>query len=110
MFILPNGIDLNRVRESAGRPVFEQKENLILTIGRIGTEQKNNELLLKALADIKLKDWSVQFVGPIEESFKSKIDLFLKIILKRKKKYILSEKLINERRFSVCIKRQRCFA
>ena len=53
-----------------------EKENIFLTVGRIGTAQKNSELILDALKKVDLKDWKFIFVGPIETSFKQKIDEF----------------------------------
>ena len=46
----------------------EYKENIILTVGRIGDGQKNNEELMKAFAEVSetLSDWSLRFVGPID--------------------------------------------
>lgn len=69
-----------------------EKENIILTVGRIGTRQKNTELLINALAQIpekKLAGWKIYIVGPIEKSFyawfsevcKSRPDLKGEIIL-----------------------------
>ncbi len=54
------------------------KENVILTVGRIGTVEKNNGELLLAFAKIahKIPDWSLRLVGPIEESFKPFIDKY----------------------------------
>lgn len=48
---------------------FEEKENIILTVGRIGEEIKNNEMMLRALALTNLKDWKMIFVGPINADF-----------------------------------------
>jgi glycosyltransferase involved in cell wall biosynthesis len=77
LFILPNGIDDVFIKKKEiNRYDFSQKENLIITVGRIGTLQKNNELLLNALLKIDLKDWSVAFIGPIEPDFQIKIDAF----------------------------------
>ena len=49
---------------------FEQKENIILTVGRIGLEIKNNEMMLRALTLVTLKDWKMVFVGTINPAFK----------------------------------------
>ena len=62
-----------------GIPVIadpELKDNVILTVGRIGTYQKNNEELLTAFATVSqaLEGWSLRFVGTIEPEFNSYID------------------------------------
>lgn len=65
---LPNGFFADFL------PVGDQisKERIILTVGRIGTYQKNTELLINTLLQIpkeKLTGWSVYIVGPIEKDF-----------------------------------------
>lgn len=72
---IPNGFyDYNK------RPIinFSQRENIILTVGRIGTFQKATEIFLKALALGKdeLENWKVRIIGPIEDSFKDYIQAF----------------------------------
>lgn len=53
-----------------------EKENIFLSIGRVGSYKKNTEIILKALEKVDLKDWKFMFIGPIEESFNEKIDNF----------------------------------
>lgn len=50
---------------------YNVKENIILTVGRIGSSQKNNEELIKAFAKIykKIPDWKLQLTGPTTEDF-----------------------------------------
>lgn len=52
--------------------LFECKENIILTVGRIGSDQKRNEDMLAAFAKVAndLPDWKLKLVGTIEEKFK----------------------------------------
>jgi len=45
------------------------KENLIITVGRIGSFQKNNELLLDALKQVQLQGWKVAIIGPYTDEF-----------------------------------------
>lgn len=56
----------------------DNKENIILTVGRIGTYEKANEILLEGfkLASSKINNWSLRIVGPIEEHFKEYITNF----------------------------------
>ena len=63
---LPNGFDDST--EMTRTPVA-QKERLIVTVGRLGTEEKNNELLLAALGQVHLDGWKVMFVGSLEGGF-----------------------------------------
>jgi glycosyltransferase involved in cell wall biosynthesis len=49
--------------------VIRDKENIILTVGRLGSYQKHNELLIDAATRVDkdiLRDWKIYFVGPID--------------------------------------------
>lgn len=48
---------------------YDKKENIILSLGRIGEPIKNHEMILRALTKIDMKDWRMVFVGQINESF-----------------------------------------
>jgi len=56
----------------------DSKKNIMLTVGRIGTAQKNNEELLIAFARVYkiLSGWELRLVGPIEPEFKSFIEQY----------------------------------
>ena len=58
--------------------IFTHKENVILTVGRIGTNQKQNHIMLEAFAKVAkdLPDWKLRLVGGVEESFKPYIEKF----------------------------------
>ena len=67
---IPNGIDdKSEFIKKIPRIPFDEKENLIISVGRIGSYQKNNELLLEALLHVDLKQWKVVFIGHIAENF-----------------------------------------
>lgn len=51
------------------RMPFSQKENVMVSVGRIGCHQKNTEMLLEALKTVDLKDWKIYMLGPITNSF-----------------------------------------
>lgn len=73
----PYGIDFNYIlKHFPNVKTFDDKEDIIITVGRIGTFQKNNEMLLEALKHVDLKSWSVYFIGPIENNFKENIAQF----------------------------------
>jgi glycosyltransferase involved in cell wall biosynthesis len=78
LICIPNGVDSDFLDKEIKLKRFEEKENILITVGRIGTFQKNTELLLDALKIIDLKDWKVYIIGPIEAEFKNQIDLFFK--------------------------------
>jgi len=66
IFLIPNGID--NISNFDSTPL--NKENIIITVGRLGTFQKNTELLLSIINEIDLKDWKVILIGPIENKEK----------------------------------------
>lgn len=61
----------NELFDSLGlnyRP-FEEKENIILSVGRIGNYQKNTDMMLDAFKKVDFKNWKVFMIGPITDSF-----------------------------------------
>lgn len=66
LILMPNGLDDENIAEAKA---YGSKENLIITVGRIGTEQKNCEMLLAAIEEIDLKDWRVAFIGECTPEF-----------------------------------------
>ena len=74
---IPNGIDDgSEFVKNFPRIPFARKEDLIISVGRIGSYQKNNQMLLEALLRVDLKLWKVVFIGPIAESFQQYISDF----------------------------------
>lgn len=53
-----------------------EKENVMITVGRLGTPPKNTPMLIRALAKADLKDWKVYLIGPIDASLQPEIDAF----------------------------------
>lgn len=68
---IPNGYYNSKTKVK-----FSSKENIILTVGRIGSKEKNNEVLLKSFKDFAKnnKDWKLELVGPIDNGFKQYIN------------------------------------
>lgn len=77
---IPNGVYYPFYPE-AGSVRFEEKENMILTVGRLGTAQKNTQLLLYAyaLAFPQLKEpWDLVMVGSVTPEFQADYEDFCK--------------------------------
>jgi Glycosyltransferase len=54
-----------------------KRENVFLTVGRLGTKQKATEVLLEAFAkSAQYHDWNLRLVGSTEDSFKIYINQF----------------------------------
>lgn len=76
---VPNGFDEEMLRKMKLTLLpFEQKQHVIITVGRLGSEQKNTEMLLDALARTDLKDWKVYLIGPVDPDFRPVIERFFK--------------------------------
>lgn len=65
---IPNGY-YNFVDDSI--VTYEDKENIIMFSGRVGSIEKRNTLLLNAFKDIepKIPNWKIELVGPVEDDF-----------------------------------------
>lgn len=74
--LVTNGIDDVSIECLQPRILPENKENIVLTVGRIGASEKNNEMLLNALQQIELSNWKIVFAGPVEQSFEAVIEDF----------------------------------
>lgn len=56
------------------------KQNIFLTVGRLGTEQKATEILLEAFAcSAEKHDWILRLAGPVQLDFQKKINAFLNV-------------------------------
>lgn len=64
---LPDGIDIDNV-EGSVLPA-EEKENIILTVGRLGSEQKNTQLLVDEFIKQAKGNYRLWLVGSITEEF-----------------------------------------
>lgn len=65
---IPNGVHW----ENNLKPRYEDKENIILTVARVGSPEKNNDKLIECFKELsdEFPSWRLRLVGPIEESFK----------------------------------------
>ncbi|MHD0316663.1 glycosyltransferase family 4 protein [Fusobacterium sp. THCT1E2] len=68
---------------------FEEKENIMITVGRIGSEEKNNEMLLNVIEKMNLKNWKIYIIGSYTKKFKKYYDDFIKNDPDKKDKVIL---------------------
>jgi glycosyltransferase involved in cell wall biosynthesis len=76
--LIPNGLD-DDLFEIDPDSLPLKKTDTIITVGRIGSYQKNTELLLDLIKEIDLGDWQLVCIGPIEcreKNFQNTIDEF----------------------------------
>lgn len=91
LVLIPNGFDEELLKSyKLKERTFAEKENLIITVGRLGTPPKNTEMFLRALECIDLGEWTVCLIGPIEKSFQPHIDTFFERHPEKKNKIIFT--------------------
>ncbi|AGK97854.1 glycosyltransferase family 4 protein [Clostridium pasteurianum] len=108
---IPNGIDFKSeyFKENIS---FNDKENIILNVGRIGSSEKATDLLMEAFALIDKnlrKDWKLVFVGPIEESFENTINNFFQKHEDMKDNVIFKGAIFHRKRLFEEYKRAKIF-
>ncbi|MDH6358707.1 glycosyltransferase family 4 protein [Parabacteroides sp. PF5-9] len=77
---IPNGIDEQYIQDlQITRNNYTEKENLIITVGRIGSPEKNHQLLLEAIKNIPTNEhWTFAFIGPVDDRFLPVVQDFFK--------------------------------
>ena len=70
LIYLPNGCN-DRFLENIED---QKKENTILSVGRLGSPDKNYGLLLQSLKFLNLENWQLKIIGPITADFQAQID------------------------------------
>ncbi|KGN03498.1 glycosyl transferase [Clostridium novyi A str. 4570] len=81
MINIPNGVDYKYLEEKQIKYNFDEKENTILSVTRVGAEEKNTQMLIEAftsIENIETLGWKLKIVGPIEEEFNEYINNYFK--------------------------------
>ncbi|ABK61368.1 glycosyltransferase family 4 protein [Clostridium novyi] len=81
MINIPNGVDYKYLEEKQIKYNFNEKENTILSVTRVGAEEKNTQMLIEAftsIENIEALGWKLKIVGPIEEEFNDYINNYFK--------------------------------
>jgi glycosyltransferase involved in cell wall biosynthesis len=78
IYYIPNGFYDQGIKEEIE---FSAKQNIILTVARIGSFPKYNEILLEAFANFSRLnfDWQLELIGPIEPPFYDYINRYFEI-------------------------------
>jgi glycosyltransferase involved in cell wall biosynthesis len=64
--LIPNGLDDDLFGQGFAN-LKKNKVNIITTVGRLGSYQKNTELILSIIKEVDLQDWQVFLIGSIEK-------------------------------------------
>lgn len=108
--LIPNGY--YNITQNHEPPKFEEKDNLILTVGRLGTSQKATNILLEAFAAASelIPDWTLQLVGNIETSFQGYLEDYFMRYPYMKDKILISGSVSNQDILSNLYKKAKIFA
>lgn len=76
IYYLPNGLDIERLLPL--RNNYDEKENIILHVGRIGSYAKGSEIILESFSNIsrEFPTWKLILIGNIEDSFKEHLTAY----------------------------------
>lgn len=58
---------------------FSEKENIILSVGRLGSTSKQTPILIEAFLKAHLPDWQLRLVGPIDDALKPLLNLYKQV-------------------------------
>jgi len=102
---ITNGYFDRTTSSQDGKALPFEKENVILTVGNLGTKEKATDVLLAAFAkSAPYHDWTLKLIGPVAEQFKPQITDFYEQYpqLKEQVQFLGSihdkERLMNEYR------------
>ncbi len=93
--LMPNGFDEELLQSLGIRDI--PKEKLIITAGRLGTDQKNTEMLLSALSGMDLRDWKVALIGDPTPEFEIRFAGFLEANPQLSDKVELKGRIIDKK-------------
>lgn len=95
---LKNGVDSDMLTNSVGKlNDYDEKENIIVSVGTLGVKHKNYSFLFDALNNVDLKDWKIYCVGKIEESFIREIETFFDKNPEKKAQIILTGQISDNK-------------
>lgn len=88
------------------------KENTILTVGRIGLEAKQNDILLEAFAKAydQIPGWTLKLVGGIESSFQKYIEDYFQKYPHLREKVIFTGLIEDKKELMLEYKKAKIFA
>lgn len=76
---------------------FQQKKDLMITVGRLGAHQKNTEMILESLKHTELKEWKFVFIGPIEDDYNQVIKQFFQEYPDKKEQIVFTGKIDDKK-------------
>lgn len=94
------------------RAVYEEKEDIILTVGRIGIKEKANHILVEAFIKCanKFPQWNLRLVGSVEPSFQEYMKQIYTKYPEMRDRIQLTGKITDKERLNEEYKRAKIFA
>lgn len=91
---------------------YNSKENLIITVGRIGSPEKANHILLEAFAECadSIREWKLKLVGGIDPAFEKYIEEYFAKYPELKERVIFTGKIIEKDRLNEEYRKAKIFA
>lgn len=108
--LMSNGFDIELFEKlNITKREFKQKENLIITVGRIGHREKNNEMMLEAIDGIEMGDWKFLLIGNVENEFLKVYNEFIKRNPDKVSKVLLTGPIYNRKELWEIYNRSKVF-
>lgn len=77
LVLLRPGFDQEYLEETGfPEPVYRDKEDLMIAVGRLGAPEKNIAMILEALCRVDLGRWKFAFIGPMDEQFRQLVEQY----------------------------------
>jgi Glycosyltransferase len=89
---------------------FTKKENIFLNVGRLGSPEKNTELIVRAFTKIHTKcNWNLYLVGPMTEKFKDYIKEIYKMNSDLKSRIYVTGNIENKNKLMTYYEKSKVF-
>lgn len=109
-FVLPNGVNNCYLEKELSINNWQQKENIILFVGRFGSPDKNTELIIKYIKKHGIpKYWKFVLAGPIFPSIQNEIKHILKVNKNLEKQLLILGNITNRIELYELYNRSRVF-
>lgn len=107
---IPNGY--YNFGSSFPAPEFAEKENVILTVSRLGTPQKATEILMQAFALIakEIPGWNLKLVGNVDEKFSGFIELYFNAFPQLKERVLFTGPIMERDKLAEQYRKAKIFA
>lgn len=108
--LMSNGFDIELFENiNITKREFNQKENLIITVGRIGHREKNNEMMLEAIDGVEMGDWKFFLIGNVENEFLKVYTEFIERNPDKASKVLLTGPIYNRKELWEIYNRSKVF-